>query len=185
MLIAGVDEAGRGPLAGPVTAAAVILGSEIHPHLNDSKRLSEKKREAVSAWVRAEAIAWGIGWASHEEIDKHNILRASHIAMRRALERLWISPERVIVDGSVVPVLQIRTVALVRADGFCPEVMAASVLAKTARDAWMTAYSGIEPVYDYSRHKGYPTPAHRRAVGTHGPSRIQRASFTSISSVDP
>lgn len=178
MITVGIDEAGRGPLAGPVTAGCVILGRERHPELNDSKKLSASSRERLSHWIRDNALAWSVGWASHREVDRLNILVASHLAMRRALGLLWIVPERAVVDGSVLPRLSLRTVAIVGADRTDPQVMAASILAKTARDAWMHAYARLEPVYGYERHKGYPTREHRAMLTVAGPSAIQRTSFT-------
>lgn len=178
MLTCGVDEAGRGPLAGPVTAAAVILpdGFPIE-RLRDSKRLSPARRTELFALITGGAVAWALGWASHEEIDELNILRASHLAMRRAVDALAVKPERAIVDGSIVPELAVGAEAIVKADATVPAVMAASILAKVARDRWMVAYSRIEPGYEFHAHKGYPTARHRDLIATLGPSAIHRRSF--------
>jgi ribonuclease HII len=182
VITGGIDEAGRGPLAGPVTAAAVVLGPDVNSDLNDSKKLSAARREALSEWIKSHALAWGIGWASHEEIDELNILRASHLAMKRAIDRMWVAPERFVVDGSVVPRIGYRMVAIVKADATDPQVMAASILAKVARDRWMQAYDTLEPQYGYAGHKGYPTRDHRAVVIRLGVSRIQRLSFSYASS---
>ena len=189
-MICGIDEAGRGPLAGPVCAAAVVLG-EGFPRsiLDDSKKLSEGKREAARRVICLEALAWGIGWASAHEIDRINILAASLLAMKRACEAMGRSGVpgegpaslsgglRAVVDGLYVPDIPIPAEALVRADATIPEVMAASILAKTARDRMMLRYSWLYPEYGYDRHKGYPTRDHRERIARYGPSPIQRTSF--------
>ncbi|MDR0402354.1 MAG: ribonuclease HII [Treponema sp.] len=188
---AGLDEAGRGPLAGPVAAAAVILPEGFPLDvLDDSKKLDEKKRDAAAALI-TEKAAWGIGWAEAGEIDKINILRASLLAMKRAWEALAAAfpeygraafspagPPDAVADGPYCPDLPIPCRALVKADALVPEVMAASILAKTARDRMMLRYSWFYPEYGYDRHKGYPTKQHREAIVRHGPSPIQRLSFT-------
>jgi ribonuclease HII len=187
-------------LAGPVCAAAVVLPPDFNRDcLGDSKKLSPRQREAARAAVYEGALAWGIGWASAAEIDEINILRASLLAMERAFRamilgtrgpaeqepgeagRLPIGLEglEAIVDGLYVPQLPIPCRALVKADSQIPEVMAASILAKTARDRMMERYSWLYPEYDYDRHKGYPTKAHREKIALHGPSPIQRMSFRS------
>lgn len=177
-LVCGIDEAGRGPTAGPVTAAAVIL-----PHgfpvemLADSKVMSPPSRADAAAVIRAGAIAWGLGWASHEEIDTINILQATLLAMTRAVASLAMRPSRLLVDGLFCPDCGIPGFAIVRGDASVPEIMAASILAKTARDAWMEEYAVREPAYGFERHKGYPTAEHRRVVLSLGPSKIQRRSF--------
>lgn len=185
MLICGVDEAGRGPLAGPVTAAAVILprGYPVD-ELRDSKRLTAGRRARLFEAITAHALAWGIGWASHVEIDTINILRASHLAMRRAVAALTVRPERAIVDGSVLPELGVPAEAIVKADATVPAVMASSILAKVARDRWMEAYARIDPRYEFDAHKGYPTPRHREIVAALGPSAIHRRSFNAAGSRD-
>nr|AGS52698.1 ribonuclease HII [uncultured bacterium contig00064] len=192
----GIDEAGRGPLAGPVYAAAVILNKDFpRGLLNDSKKLSEAKREDLRRLICENATAWGIASASHEEIDKINILQASLLAMKRAFEEMikmatqkQTLPQNenisVIVDGNKVPSLSacggfsVSCEAVVKADAKIHEVMAASILAKTARDAYMDEMAKLYPVYGYEKHKGYPTKAHRQAVLKYGPSPIQRLTFT-------
>ncbi|MDR2767098.1 MAG: ribonuclease HII [Treponema sp.] len=193
-MLAGLDEAGRGPLAGPVSAAAVILpGSFPLDILDDSKKLDEKRRNTAAALI-TEKAAWGIGWAEAPEIDRINILRASLLAMKRAWEALaGAFPEyaraaffkdapagalTAIADGLYCPDLPIPCRALVKADALVPEVMAASILAKTARDRMMLRYSWFYPEYGYDKHKGYPTKEHREAILRYGPSPIQRKSFS-------
>ena len=198
MIICGIDEAGRGPLAGPVCAAAVILNKDFPLELlNDSKKLTAAHRDKAQNLIREKALTWGIGWASHTEIDSINILQASLLAMKRAFEEMLkrIEEEKinlsddgisVIVDGKFVPDLSadsrryglVKCTALVKADAQVPQVMAASILAKTARDSYMDEMAKIYPQYGYEKHKGYPTKAHREAVLKHGPSPIQRLSFS-------
>ena len=185
-LIAGFDEAGRGPLAGPVYAAAVILPPDFPVHiLDDSKKLTEKKREAAAACILQQA-AWGIAGAEASEIDKINILQASLLAMSRAWEALVSAfPDSAgksnlsaVADGLYCPSLPIPCRAVVKADAQVPAVMAASILAKTARDRIMKKFSWFYPEYGYENHKGYPTRAHLEAIARYGPSPIQRRSFT-------
>lgn len=182
MICCGIDEAGRGPLAGPVCAAAVVLPADFPREvLGDSKKLSPRKREAARILICEKALAWGIGWASPVEIDEQNILRASLLAMRRAYEAMQI-PEALglltaVVDGLYSPELPVPCRAIVKADAQIPEVMAASILAKTARDRMMERYSWLYPRYGYERHKGYPTKYHREQIAKYGPSPIQRKSF--------
>jgi ribonuclease HII len=186
MFLCGIDEAGRGPLAGPVCAAAVIL-PEVFPFylLNDSKKISSATREELKDSICIGALAWGIGWASAAEIDEINIHNAALLAMKRAFEALINSRNNslisdkihAIVDGRFVPDIPIPCEALIKADSQIPEVMAASILAKTARDRLMEYYGIFYPLYGYERHKGYPTKAHREAVLRCGPSPIQRMSF--------
>jgi ribonuclease HII len=180
-LICGLDEAGRGPLAGPVSAAAVILPKDFPLEiLNDSKKLSEKRREAALA-VILEKARWGLGWASPAEIDEINILRASLLAMKRAYLALMAdglaAPDLAIIDGLYAPEIDAPCQPKVKADATVPEVMAASIVAKTARDREMLRWSWIYPEYGYERHKGYPTAAHRAVCREIGPSPIQRLSF--------
>jgi ribonuclease HII len=204
-MICGFDEAGRGPLAGPVCAAAVILPEDFPADsLGDSKKLSPKKREDARRVILRGALAWGIGWASAAEIDCINILRASLLAMRRAWEDLLsrspvfsgpgfsepgflvpgssgsgkAPPLEAVVDGLYVPELPIPARALVKADASVAEVMAASILAKTQRDRLMELYGCLYPGYGYEIHKGYPTASHREALRRLGPSPVQRVSFT-------
>jgi ribonuclease HII len=184
-MICGIDEAGRGPLAGPVCAASVILGEGFPTEvLDDSKKLSPRSREKARRLICSGALAWGIGWASAAEIDEINILQASLLAMKRACEEMISLFQPIpfadlcaLVDGFFVPDIPIPAQALVKADSKVPEVMAASILAKTARDRMMTRYSWFYPEYGYERHKGYPTRAHREAIAKYGPSPIQRLSF--------
>lgn len=181
----GIDEAGRGPLAGPVCAAAVILPQEFNYNLlNDSKVLSEKKRLIAASEIMLHAYAWHIGWASNTEIDEFNILQASLLAMRRAYEGMisrfslnQINIE-VIIDGTFCPTVQAAKLsALPKADANFPSVMAASILAKTARDRMMLRYDWLYPEYNYAQHKGYPTKAHVASLNQWGEPPIQRKSF--------
>lgn len=177
-LICGVDEAGRGPLAGPVYAAAVILNPQ-HPiaGLADSKKLSEKKRGQLALEIRQYAAAWAIATASAEEIDEINILRASLLAMRRAVEALSLQPHEVLVDGLYCPETGLPSRAIVKGDGTVAEISAASILAKTARDAAMLELHERLPQYGFAAHKGYPTAAHIAALNQHGISAEHRKSF--------
>lgn len=187
-MVCGIDEAGRGPLAGPVCAAAVILKENFPLYiLNDSKKMTATHRSEAYHVIRGEAYSWGVGWASHEEIDSINILQASLLAMKRAFEELLkrAATERllplgeisVITDGKFVPDINFPCTAMVKADSQVPEVMAASILAKTERDILMDKMAELYPCYGYEKHKGYPTKAHREAVLQYGPSPIQRKTF--------
>lgn len=180
-LVCGVDEAGRGPLAGPVVAAAVILDSD-RPiaGLNDSKKLSEKKRAALAIEIREKALAWAVAEASVEEIDQLNILHASMLAMTRAVNALAISPERAMVDGNRCPKLGIPAEAVIQGDGKIASIAAASILAKTVRDAGMRQLHERYPQYGFDRHMGYPTAAHFAALETHGASPVHRKSFAPV-----
>jgi ribonuclease HII len=176
--VCGIDEAGRGPLAGPVTAGAVILGDGFPVEgLDDSKALSPARRERAARVIRERAAAYAIGWAWPEEIDRYNIHCATLLAMGRALRQLGVTPDMVYVDGKFVPNATVPCRAVVRGDTLIPEIMAASIMAKTARDLWMIRYSRIEPAYRFDVHKGYPTPLHRELVKRLGPSPIHRRSF--------
>jgi Ribonuclease HII len=186
VLRCGIDEAGRGPMAGPVCAAAVVLPDDFDISLlDDSKKLSQARRENAMREIYLKAVAWHVGWASAAEIDGINILQASLLAMKRAYEGLALrlgqedDPRlEVIVDGLYCPDIRSATCrAEPKADGNWPEVMAASILAKTARDRMMVRYSWLYPEYGYERHKGYPTAAHVRALKENGPSPIQRMTF--------
>jgi len=193
-LICGIDEAGRGPLAGPVCAAAVILNSGYsQPEfpidlLNDSKKLNVSDREKARVMIMENTFAWGIGWATHEEIDKINILQASLLAMKRAFEdmlqraasdnkALPLGEIKAIADGTFTPDIPVKCQAMIKADAQIAEVMAASILAKTERDIYMDKMAALYPQYGYEKHKGYPTKAHREAICKYGPSPIQRMSF--------
>ncbi|MEI7842640.1 MAG: ribonuclease HII [Gallionellaceae bacterium] len=177
-LICGVDEAGRGPLAGPVYAAAVILNCQ-HPisGLGDSKKLSEKKRKQLAIEIRQHATAWAIATASAEEIDEINILRASLLAMRRAVEALTVVPHEVLVDGLYCPETGLPSRAIVKGDSSVAEISAASILAKTARDAAMLEMHERMPQFGFADHKGYPTVAHLAALKLHGVSIEHRKTF--------
>ena len=176
--ICGVDEAGRGPLAGPVCAAAVMLppGLEI-PGLNDSKKLTEKKRDALYDRILASAVDYGIAFASVEEIEELNILSATFLAMRRAVEQLKQMPGLVLVDGNRDPGLPFDTECVVKGDGKCADIAAASILAKVTRDRYMLEQAERFPQYGFEKHKGYGTAAHYAALREFGPSEIHRPSF--------
>ena len=176
--MAGVDEAGRGPLAGPVVAAAVIL-DELHPirGLKDSKTLSEKRREALFDEIRAKALCCCIAEASVEEIDQLNILHATMLAMKRAVEGLRLLPAKVLVDGNRLPVLRVPGEAVVKGDAKVPAISAASILAKVHRDRLCTRMHDEFPQYGFATHKGYPTPDHLAALRTHGAAPVHRRSF--------
>ena len=180
-LVCGIDEAGRGPLAGPVVAAAVILDPARRiDGLNDSKKLSEKRREALAIEIRDKAVAWAIGEAGPAEIDDINILQATFLAMRRAVEGLAIRPERAVVDGNRCPTLAVPVDAIVKGDGKIAAIAAASILAKTHRDHGMRQLHARYPHYGFDRHMGYPTPAHFEALAQHGPSPEHRRSFAPV-----
>lgn len=180
-LVCGIDEAGRGPLAGPVVAAAVILDpARPIPGLNDSKKLSEKRREALAGDIREKALAWAVAEASVEEIDQLNILHATFLAMQRAVAALSVAPERAMVDGNRCPKLPIPVEAVVKGDGKIASIAAASILAKTVRDVGMLALHAIYPQYGFDRHMGYPTAAHFAALEAHGASPVHRRSFAPV-----
>ena len=176
--ICGIDEAGRGPLAGPVCAAAVILpeGLEI-PGLNDSKKLTDKKRRELFPIIEEQALAYGIGWASQEEIDDINILQATFLAMSRAVEQLNIRPDLALVDGNRAPTLDLPVETVVKGDSLSASIAAASVLAKVSRDDVMLRMAEEYPGYGFEVHKGYGTKAHYEALRTFGPSPIHRRTF--------
>jgi ribonuclease HII len=177
-LVCGIDEAGRGPLAGPVVAAAVILDpARPIPGLNDSKKLSEKKRLVLAELIRERAIAWAVAEASVEEIDRINILQASLLAMQRAVAGLAVRPTSALVDGNRCPKLEIPTEAIIQGDGKIASIAAASILAKTVRDAGMRVLHAQYPQYGFDRHMGYPTAAHFKALEEHGASPVHRRSF--------
>lgn len=174
---AGCDEVGRGPLAGDVVAAAVILGSSIPEGLNDSKKLTERKRERLFDEIKTSALAWSIGRASIEEIDSLNILHASLLAMKRAVESLSPVPEHVLVDGNKLPNWEFSAEAIVGGDGSIPCISAASILAKVTRDREMISLDEEYPGYGFAKHKGYPTAQHLDALARLGVSPIHRRSF--------
>ena len=179
--VAGVDEAGRGPLAGPVVAAAVILDAD-RPidGLDDSKVLSAARRETLAAVIRIRARAWAIGLASVEEIDRLNILQATLLAMQRAVQGLAVAPRIALVDGNQAPSLPCRVQTVVRGDALVPAISAASILAKVERDALMTMLDAEYPQYGFAGHKGYPTAAHLAALVSHGVSPAHRRSFAPV-----
>jgi ribonuclease HII len=179
--ICGVDEAGRGPLAGPVIAAAVALDpARPIAGLRDSKRLSAAQRERLADAIQHHALAWSLGRADAEEIDRLNILQATLLAMRRAVEALAQVPERVLVDGNVCPRLTLACEAVVRGDATVPAISAASILAKVARDAEMQRLHAVYPDYGFAGHKGYPTAAHLAALSRLGPCPEHRRSFAPV-----
>lgn len=181
IVVAGVDEAGRGPLAGPVVAAAVILDPyQPIDGLTDSKKLTEKKREALFDEIQCKALAYAIAEASHQEIDAINILQASLLAMVRAVEGLSVQPQHVIVDGHICPNVPMPVKAIIKGDLTEPAISAASILAKVSRDRQMVYYDKLFPVYGFAKHKGYPTKAHFLALETHGITEIHRRSFAPV-----
>ncbi len=180
-LVCGVDEAGRGPLAGPVVAAAVILDpARPIAGLNDSKKLSAKKRMALAGLIRERALAWSVAEASVEEIDQLNILHASMLAMQRAVAALQVTPERALIDGNRCPSLAIPAEAVVQGDAKVAAIAAASILAKTVRDEGMLGLHAQYPHYGFDRHMGYPTAAHCAALAAHGVSPVHRRSFAPV-----
>jgi ribonuclease HII len=181
ILTCGVDEAGRGPLAGPVSAAAVILDPRFPVvGLADSKKLSERQRDRLAPIIRERALAWAVAWAEVEEIDRLNILQATLLAMRRAVLALKVQPHRVWVDGLYCPEIDIPSEAIVKGDSKIAEISAASILAKTARDALMFELHKKYPCYGFAEHKGYPTVAHLAALRKHGVSVVHRMSFKPV-----
>jgi ribonuclease HII len=183
-LIAGVDEAGRGPLAGPVVAAAVIL-DDMNPikGLNDSKKLSPMRREKLYDEIRAKALCCSVAQASVEEIDQLNILQATMLAMRRAVEGLRLKPHKVLVDGNRLPVLDVRAEAIVRGDATVAAISAASILAKVTRDRWCLELDQRYPQYGFAGHKGYGTAEHLAALRAHGACPEHRKTFAPVAQV--
>ena len=177
-LICGVDEAGRGPLAGPVCAAAVILPPNVEiPGLNDSKKLSDKKRRELYPIIQNQAIAYGIAFADHAEIDEINILQATYLAMERAISQLSVKPELALIDGNRAKDFGIPVETVVHGDSLSASIAAASVLAKVTRDDYMLKMAEMYPGYDFEIHKGYGTKAHYAALKEKGPCGIHRMSF--------
>jgi ribonuclease HII len=181
ILIAGVDEAGRGPLAGPVYAAAVILNPDnFIEGLADSKKLTEQQREALFPIIQAKALAWAIGRAEVEEIDSINILQASLLAMQRAVAALTTVPHLALIDGNCAPKLACKTRTIIKGDQTEPAISAASILAKVARDREMVLLHDLYPQYGFAQHKGYPTKAHLLALEKYGVCLIHRRSYAPV-----
>ena len=180
-LVCGVDEAGRGPWAGPVSAAAVILNpDDLPPGIDDSKALTEKRRAALEPEIKARALAWGVGFASVEEIDELNILHATGLAMRRAVEALAHPPVHALVDGNYRFKLPCAVTPVVKGDSRSLSIAAASILAKTARDRLMIEMDAVYPGYGFASHKGYPSPGHLAALREHGPCPAHRRSYAPV-----
>jgi ribonuclease HII len=180
-LMAGVDEAGRGPLAGPVVAAAVIL-DDLHPiaGLNDSKKLTAKRREKLFDEIKAKALCFSIAEATVQEIDEINILQATMLAMKRAVEGLRLKPVKVLVDGNRLPAIDIRAEAIVQGDALVPAISAASILAKVHRDRLCEQMHAQYPQYGFDQHKGYGTAVHLAALQAHGPAACHRLTFAPV-----
>ena len=180
-IICGVDEAGRGPLAGPVFAAAVILDPQ-RPidGLRDSKKLSEAARDGLALHIKSRSLAWAIASCSEQEIDELNILQASMLAMRRAVESLATLPTLALIDGNRCPVMKVRSEAIIKGDDKVPAISAASILAKTARDAALMVLHDSYPHYGFDRHKGYPTTLHLERLQLHGVSPVHRRSYAPV-----
>lgn len=177
-VICGVDEAGRGPLAGPVCAAAVILPPHLEiPGLTDSKKLTDKKRRELFPIIQEQAVAWGIGWASEKEIDEINILQATFLAMQRALDQLTVKPELALIDGNRETDFGVPVKTVVKGDSLSMNIAAASVLAKVSRDDLMVKLAEEYPQYGFEIHKGYGTKAHYAALTEYGASPVHRMSF--------
>ena len=177
-IICGVDEAGRGPLAGPVCAAAVILPANLQiDGLNDSKKLSDKRRRELFPVIKEKAIAYGVAFADHSEIDCINILQATYLAMRRAYENMQTACDYVLVDGNRMPTMPVPGETIVKGDAKSPSIAAASILAKVSRDRVMLEYAKQYPEYEFEKHKGYGTKVHTEALLKHGPSPIHRKTF--------
>ncbi|NPV74794.1 MAG: ribonuclease HII [Anaerolineae bacterium] len=183
--LAGLDEAGRGAWAGPVSAGAVILPAESGltaalAGVRDSKQMTPAERARWAAVIKETALSWGVGMASHEEVDQLGIVPATRLAMRRALEQLTAPPEALLIDALQLPEIDLPQSAILHGDALCLSIAAASVLAKTARDALMTAMDAIYPNYGFARHKGYGTSSHRAALEQLGPCEIHRRSFAPV-----
>jgi len=179
--IAGIDEAGRGPLAGPVVSAAVILPEDFScPGITDSKKLSEKKREALFPVIMDGAVAVGVGIADHIEIDQINILAAALLSMKRAAANLSTPPDHLLIDGKFTIDSQLPQQAIVKGDALSISIAAASIIAKVTRDRMMIDLSKTYPEYGFETHKGYPTKAHKEAIAAHGPCPVHRKSFRGV-----
>ncbi len=184
-LICGIDEAGRGPLAGPVYAACVVLNAQCSiSGLADSKQLTEKKRNTLATMIKQHARAWSVASASVMEIDRLNILQATLLAMQRAVEQLPLTPDMAMVDGTHSPKLKIPAHTIVKGDNQIAEIAAASILAKTARDAEMMALHQCFPEYGFDQHKGYPTKRHIEALRIYGITDIHRRSFAPVKAIE-
>ncbi len=183
---AGCDESGRGCLAGPVYAAAVVLPTDFyHPYINDSKQLTESKREAARKVLEQEAIAWAVAKVDPDEIDQINILNAAFAAMHRAIDRLTVRPQKLLIDGNrFVPYPEIPHHCIVKGDAKLAAIAAASILAKTHRDAYMRQLHQSHPAYNWVRNKGYPTADHRKAIEQYGPTIHHRRSFRWVAGQD-
>jgi len=180
-IICGVDEAGRGPLAGPVFAAAVILDpAKPIAGLKDSKKLSELQRNTLAAQIQADALAWSVAQCSESEIDQLNILQATMLAMRRAVEGLKVIPTLALIDGNRCPVMPVRAEAIIKGDDTVPAISAASILAKTSRDAALVMLHHEYPQYGFDQHKGYPTELHLECLKRHGVSPVHRKSYAPV-----
>jgi ribonuclease HII len=179
LIEAGCDEAGRGCLAGPVVAAAVILKKDVdYPELNDSKQLTEKKRMRLRELIMQEAVSYGVGIVTAQEIDEINILKASFLAMHRALDQLKTRPQLLLIDGNRFnPYKKVKHVCIVGGDAKYQSIAAASILAKTTRDMMMEQYGEQYPVYNWKKNKGYPTPEHKKAIAEHGTTPLHRMTF--------
>ena len=176
--ICGIDEAGRGPLAGPVVAAAVVLPKDCRIlYLNDSKKLSEKRRELLFDEIREKARAYGVGMASPRRIDEINILQATYEAMRQAVEKLGVVPDLLLNDAVTIPGINIMQIPIIKGDARSVSIAAASILAKVTRDRMMVEYDRLYPQYGFAKHKGYGTAAHIEALRTHGPCPVHRRTF--------
>jgi len=176
--ICGIDEAGRGPLAGPVCAAAVILPPHLDiPGLDDSKKLSDKRRRELTPIIKEQALAYGIAFADHKEIDDINILQATFLAMERALSQLSIKPEFALIDGNREKDFGVPVETVIRGDSYSASIAAASILAKVTRDDYMLQMDAVYPQYGFSVHKGYGTKAHYAALAEYGPCEIHRMTF--------
>ena len=179
--VVGIDEAGRGPLAGPVVAAAVVLPEAYTlPGLRDSKCLTARQRDGLYATICVQAVAYGIGMVSHTQIDRHNILWATKEAMGRAVQRLGRAPDLLLIDGTERLATAMEQRPIVRGDALCASIAAASILAKVTRDRLMVAYAQRYPVYGFERHKGYPTQEHYTRLRYYGPCTIHRRSFRGV-----
>jgi len=179
--IAGIDEAGRGPLAGPVVSAAVILPPNFScPGVTDSKKLSEKKREALFPLIKAQALAVGIGVADHKEIDQINILAASLLSMKRAVIDLASRPDYLLIDGKFTIDMDLPQLAIIKGDSRSISIAAASIIAKVTRDRIMAKLHNTYPQYNFIRHKGYPTKAHKQAIIDYGPCPVHRTTFNGV-----